>query len=195
MVKVISQPPRAYPTITNENLQAIGVPQVAALPENLAKFSKYQKGVKCWSQFMVVLGYILVFNGFVNIVCNIMFIFMMDSFTSIDWTTNGVYRSIRINPGHLFLMALFKIIAGGVFLVKQGKVSIKIFSEIVKEYKAAENGETNGIRMTRKSNLMKAHKLQIKKIIVGTFALGVFAMLICKAMLEDIADQYIEAEF
>lgn len=120
---------------------------------------------------------------------------MMDSFTSIGWTTNGVYRSIRINPGHLFLMALFKIIAGGVFLVKQGKVSIKIFSEIVKEYKAAENGETNGIRMTRKSNLMKAHKLQIKKIIVGTFALGVFAMLICKAMLEDIADQYIEAEF
>ena len=42
---------------------------------------------------------------------------------------------------------------------------------------------------------MKAHKSQIKKIILGTLGLGVFAMLICKAMLEEIANQYIKSEF
>jgi len=42
---------------------------------------------------------------------------------------------------------------------------------------------------------MKAHKKQIKKIIVATLGMGLFAMIICKAMLEDIADQYIENEF
>jgi len=74
-------------------------------------------------------------------------------------------------------------------------MSVKIFTQIVKEYRAAEKGETNGIKMERKSILMKAHKKQIKKMIVATLGMGLFAMIICKAMFEDIADQYIENEF
>lgn len=67
---------------------------------------------------MLVIGYLLVFNGFINIGANIIFILMEDQFTNIGWTENGVYKSVRLNPGYLFLLALFKIIVGGVFIVK-----------------------------------------------------------------------------
>lgn len=100
---------------------------------------------------MVILGYFFVICGAINIFGNVIFITMMDSFTNIGWTENGIYKSVRIDPGYLFLMALFKIIVGGVFLIKQGKVSTKIFGKIVKEYKDAERGQTNGITMERKS--------------------------------------------
>ena len=144
---------------------------------------------------MVVAGYFFIGCGFLNIFGNAIFIFMMDSFTNIGWTENGIYKSVRIDPGYLFLMALFKIIVGGIFLIKQGKMSVKIFGKIVKEYKDAERGETNGITMERKSQQMKTHKKQIKKITIATFGLGVLAMLIAKEMMVDIADQYIEGEF
>ena len=111
-------PPMAYPSIRAENLQAIGVPQTKLEPVDTDKFKKYQKSVKCWSQLMIVVGYLFVFTGVINIIGNVIFIGLMDAFTNIGWTENGVYKSVRIDPGYMFLLALFKIIAGGVFIVK-----------------------------------------------------------------------------
>jgi hypothetical protein len=65
----------------------------------------------------------------------------------------------------------------------------------VKEYRDAESGVTNGIRMERKSEDMKVHKKQIKKLTLATLGLGFMAMLIAKEMFVDVADQYIEGEF
>jgi len=67
---------------------------------------------------MIVVGYLFVFTGVINIIGNVIFIGLMDAFTNIGWTENGVYKSVRIDPGYMFLLALFKIIAGGVFIVK-----------------------------------------------------------------------------
>lgn len=67
---------------------------------------------------MVVAGYLLVFTGVIQIIGNVILIGVMDAFTNLGWTENGVYKSVRMDPGYMFLLALFKIIACGVFIVR-----------------------------------------------------------------------------
>jgi len=67
---------------------------------------------------MVILGHLLVFTGFVQVIANVIFICFEDQFVNIAWTENGIYKSLRVNPGYLFLLVLFKIISMGVFWIK-----------------------------------------------------------------------------
>ena len=99
-----------------------------------------------------------------------------------------------MNSGCLFLLAVFKIVVAGFGFV-QGKTTVKLFQSILKEYGRAERGETDGIRMERKSKEMKAHKSQIKKITVGTLGLGIFAMIISQQLICDVSNQVIEVQY
>jgi len=83
----------------------------------------------------------------------------------------------------------------GFFNIAQGLSTISIFSQILKEYKQAENGETNGIRMTRKSKHMTLHRQQIKKICMATVCLGFVAYLTTTAMANDVIKQSVHAQY
>jgi len=72
-------------------------------------------------------------SGVITILANFMFIFIIDSFTTIQWADKeGNYYSIKIDPAFLFLMALAKIIGSGWFIYKQGKGTAEVFKPILK---------------------------------------------------------------
>ena len=172
----------------------VGVPvnavQPAPQPDH-SQIRKYQLNVKFWSKFCLCMGYLWAIGGAIQIFGNVLFVMFMDAFPmSFDFAG----QMIKLNHGYLFLLAVFKIVVAGFGLV-QGKTTIKLFQSILMEYGRAERGETNGIRMERKSNQMKAHKLQIKKIIIATLGLGVFAIIITNALACDVANQMIEAKY
>lgn len=57
---------------------------------------------------------------------------------------DGQKVSLDIGSNTIFTFSLFKIILGGLTLY-QGKITKKVFQPIVKEYKLAERGATQGI--------------------------------------------------
>lgn len=66
---------------------------------------------------------------------------------------------------------------------------MKIFGTILKEYKDAENGVTQGIRMTeRKTKLMREHKTLVKKFVYATLFGTLLFLLVFRSFLEDMAD-------
>ena len=118
----------------------------------------------------------------------------MSNFSTINWYDRaGNYRTIKLDTGSMFLLALSKIICGGVLLYKQGKISKSVFGPILTEYRQAENGETNGIAMTvRKAPKMKKiHKI-VKKITIATIFVSFVGMIISKDFLRDICHQFIK---
>jgi len=74
-------------------------------------------------------------------------------------TTNFKIHHTTITPdsGLMVIIGAMKIFIA-LLSVVQGRETIKIFNQILMEYGRAERGETNGIRMERKSLKMKAHK-------------------------------------
>ena len=48
---------------------------------------------------MVVMGYMFAISGMINIVTNVIFICLEDQFINISWIENGIYKSLRMNPG------------------------------------------------------------------------------------------------
>jgi len=89
------------------------------------------------------------FFGALNVFCNAIYLFNIDSFSVVGWyDKDGTYRSIKMNTNCMFILAMIKIIVGGVLLYKQGKVSKDVMAPILKEYRLAETGQTNGIAMT-----------------------------------------------
>lgn len=93
-------------------------------------------------------------------------------------------------------MALLQMVAGGVLIFKQGKLTKAIFGPILHEYRQAETGQTNGIQMTvRKAPKMKWLKKMVKKITCWMIALNIFTLMCVKNFAIDIATQAITQEY
>jgi len=129
-------------------------------------------------------------SGAFKFITNLIFLFNTGSFSSIAWyDREGNYRQIKMDEGSLSLMAIIQMIAGGYLVFKQGKLTKMIFAPILKEYKDAESGQTNGIQMTyRKAPKMKWLKKMVKKISCGIIALTLFALIVCKNLIIDVAN-------
>lgn len=86
----------------------------------------------------------------ITVLSNIMFIFVIDSFESITWAdpSSGKVYTIKMDPGFLFLMAFAKIIGSGYLVYKQGSSTVQLIKPILKEYKDAEQGITQGVPMS-----------------------------------------------
>jgi hypothetical protein len=67
------------------------------------------------------------------------------NYTDID----GQYITMKIDANTMLVFALLKIIGGGL-TVLMGRSSNRVFKPILKEYKDAERGITNGISMTKR---------------------------------------------
>lgn len=95
----------------------------------------------------------------------------------------------------MFVFALFKII-GGLLCIWQGKATKKVFKPILKEYKDAEAGRTQGIMMTeRRSKKMQSLKKKIYKITAITFLLGFISIIYTKNFINSMTDQYVEQKY
>jgi len=76
--------------------------------------------------------------------------------------------------------------------IKQGGHAIKLFKPIVKEYRDAQNGMTNGITMyERKSKLMQIHRIWIFKWSCMNIISGLLAIPFAISMLGDCIDQVV----
>lgn len=93
-----------------------------------------------------------------------------------------------MDEGALSLMAILQMIAGGILIYKQGKMTKMIFAPILKEYRDAETGQTNGIQMTyRKAPKMQWLKKVVKKITCLMIVLNIFSLCVANNFIIDIA--------
>ena len=136
-------------------------------------------------------------TGVITIVCNVFCILSFGNYSTIHWYDRaGNLRTIKLDVGAVFLLALGKIIGGGILYYKQGKLAKDLFAPILREYRAAERGETNGIAMTvRKVPKMKEVKKTVKKITIATCFLAFLGMIITKDFLRDICRQAVKQEY
>lgn len=74
----------------------------------------------------------------------------------------------KLDQNGLFFFAFVKILTG-YFSYRQGKGTVDIVKPVLKEYKDAAAGITQGIQMTeRKSKKVEAHISEIKKLVIAT---------------------------
>ena len=74
----------------------------------------------------------------------------------------------KLDQNGLFFFAFVKILTG-YFSYRQGKGTVDIVNPVLKEYKDAAAGITQGIQMTeRKSKKVEAHISEIKKLVIAT---------------------------
>ena len=136
-------------------------------------------------------------SGAFKFISNLIFLFNTGSFSTVAWyDREGYYRQIKMDEGSLSLMAIIQMIAGGYLIFKQGKLTNMIFAPILKEYREAESGQTNGIQMTyRKAPKMQWLKKMVKKITCGVIALTILSLIVCKNFVLDVANQAITQEY
>lgn len=92
----------------------------------------------------------------------------------------------------LFFFAVVKILTG-YFSVRQGKGTLAIVNPVLKDYKNAVAGVTQGIQMTeRKSKNIEAHVSELKKLIIATIFVTLITMGYAKDWLNQEADQFID---
>lgn len=77
----------------------------------------------------------------------------------------------------MFMFSFFKIISGALTLW-QGKITKRVFKPILKEYRDAERGVTQGIVMNkRRSKNMDRLKRKICRITVISIVVGFFGLI------------------
>lgn len=188
-IAVMVHQPQVHPVYSSAGVP-VNVVQPVQQPDHTL-IRKYQLNVKWWSRFCVCVGYFCAIGAAIQVVTNTLFVVFLDA-VPMSFAVEGTM--VNLSRGYLFLLGVAKIVVS-VFWCVQGKTTIGLFSPILSEYARAERGETNGIRMERKSNLMKAHKSQIKKITVASLGMTLFALIITNALACDVADQVIEAQY
>ena len=152
----------------------------------------HQKRVKYCSKFLTVLGHLLNIGGWLTIIFGVFGLFMVDHFSSFSWYENGQIITLKFSPGFMYLLLLLKVISGGYFFVRQAREAFSIFRAIVKEYRDAEHGLTNGIQMVhRKSKVISAHKSFVKKITIAQVCIYMVMCLLMKNEFIKVANNVI----
>jgi hypothetical protein len=92
-------------------------------------------------------------------------------------------------------LAILSVIVG-VLTFKQGKITKRIFAPILKEYRLAESGQTNGIPMTKR-RAPKMHWLKriVKKITCGFIGVTILTLMVCKKFALDVVNQVVSQEY
>lgn len=139
----------------------------------------------------------MIFSGVVTIIANVFFVFVMDSFTKIQWVDKyGKFQTITIDPSFLFLMAFSKIIMGGYFIYKQGRETLNVVNPILKEYRHAEAGITQGIPMTNNhSEKLQALKKTVWKITFAMIFVMFLTLLVFKAYAQNKVSEFISLQY
>jgi len=95
----------------------------------------------------------------------------------------------------MLVFAILKIIGGGL-TVWMGRSTKKVFRPILKEYRDAERGITQGITMTkRRSKQMKFLKRKVCKITAMMCLVGFVTIVYTKNFMHGIIDQYVDQKY
>jgi hypothetical protein len=110
------------------------------------------------------------------------------NYTDID----GQYIMMKIDANTMLIFAILKIIGGGL-TVWMGRSTNRVFKPILKEYRDAERGVTQGITMTkRRSKQMHKLKKKVCKITTLMCLLGLICIVYTKNFMHNMVDQYID---
>ena len=158
--------------------------------------AKTQARVKKCSKCLVIFGWILIILGGINIVGNLLQIIFMSGDFLIQYTdVDGQYVSLKVDANTMLTFAIFKIIAGSL-TVWMGKVTHRTFKPIVKEYRDAERGVTQGIAMnTRRSKKMQHMKKKICKISALMLFFGFLTVIYTKNFMHGMVDQFLDQKY
>jgi hypothetical protein len=167
-------------------------------PETLAQIKKHQDKVKCWSQFLWIVGVLMVFNSVVSI-----FFTAIYAITAGYWTTfptgfkdmHGEQYFISLDKSSLLYTCFAKLLSMVLFY-KQGRAAISIFRTIIQEYYQAERGVTQGILMNERRSLkIVEHKKQVKCFTCCHIFLAFTCIPALSSLFTGLADQYIDISF
>lgn len=103
--------------------------------------------------------------------------------------------NLRISGNDMMMFALFKIVCGALTLW-QGKVTHKTFRPIMKEYRDAETGITQGIVMDKRhSKRMAKLKKKLLKIVGATAFVMFLSVVYYKSFQDNLTDQWIDQKY
>ena len=135
----------------------------------------------------------MIICGAINVIGNAIYVAFMGgefrySYTDID----GQPITLSISANTMLAMAILKILAGAL-AVWQGRAMNKVFKPIVKEYRDAERGATQGILMNkRKSKKMKVLMKKILKITGLGMVLLIVSIKLTKNLVWDQITQFVD---
>lgn len=102
---------------------------------------------------------------------------------------------MKIDANTILVFSLIKIIGGGL-TVCMGRSTNKVFKPILKEYRDAERGITQGITMNiRRSKKMQHLKKKICKITLLMVLVGFIAIVYTKNFMHGMVDQYLDQKY
>lgn len=101
---------------------------------------------------------------------------------------NGDYHWIEFDESTMNLMMLMKVFMI-ILIFIQVRGGLKIVNPLIKEYRQAQNGATQGIAMTeRKSKKMSKHINVVKGITCFMFAATIVVVPLTKTFLHQMTD-------
>lgn len=188
----VYQPAQQLPA-QQVSYSSAGIPQIPVAAQPAFDHVKHQKNLKWWAKVLKYAGFFMIYCGVMTIVCNGLFCLVADSFTDMGWyNADGSYTNFTIDKTGLIFGTVLKIVYG-YFMYRQGKGSVLVYKQLLKEYTDAETGVTQGIAMTeRKSKKMIAHSQQVKKITWAYCFVTIVACLYFNDWLQQTAFRYID---
>ena len=164
----------------------------------MAKIKKNQKSVKNWSNCLSWVAYYLLAVGWVSLIGNVLFASVIGKFIPpVNWYDyeNKKSHHLKIDTYGLAVMCFMKA-AGSCFLIKQARATLAVFNPILKEYKDAESGRTQGIRMAeRKSAKMMDLTNLVKRLTYGIWVFNFFGLIYCDTWMVGQVDRFIDAYY
>lgn len=164
----------------------------------MVAIEKNQKSVKNWSTCLTWVAYFMIGAGCVSLVANALFGSVIGQFIPpVNWydQENKKYHRLHIDTYGLAVMCILKA-AGSLFIIKQARATLNVFSPVLKEYTDAESGRTQGIMMTeRKSEKMINLTKLVKKLTIGMWVFILFSAIYCETWTVGQVDRFIDAYY
>ena len=146
--------------------------------------SKYNKKVRNWANCLICWSWVLIVCGAINVISNVFFLFIADSFTSIWWVDQaGKSQHIELSWGFWLHMALSKIIGSGYLFIRQGRATLAVVEPM-------SNQNLTGLSESKIPRL-DTLKREVWRITVGIVAILFLTVLVLKVEASDKASQFV----
>lgn len=161
----------------------------------MVKIVEQQSKVKRGSKCLKWVGYALLAVAWLTMIGNFWAFFTVDAMVPLlPWRVRGskTVHYFHLETGGLAVMCLMKAVSS-IFLFKQARWTLNAVKPILKEYKDAESGATQGIKMTeRRSQKFDTLQRKTKKLTCGVIVFVFFCVIYAKGYCVGEADRWID---
>jgi len=135
-------------------------------------------------------------SGYINAICNLVFLLFIGNFNFVHFVdVDGQEIDFSFDSFAFAVGALMKI-AISAFCIFQGKKTLEVYKPIIKEYRDAETGVTNGVMMVeRKSKKMDSLVRKVRKYIFASFAIMAFGAIYFNSWGIELVDSFIDIKY